>query len=181
MEAAEYIEIENKNRIRVIRSNLFLFVSRGRINTCIAKNLIGCGHINTIQGREFMLVQIEEFIINNLQLIFDLIGWLGVTALLHLDAETLNATLSGLGSSVEVSGDVINAQIDTPGAGGVNAGDLKIRTADVSISGIGSATVWVTDQLNGNISGGGNVRYYGNPQTDVESSGIDQLESLGSK
>ena len=35
-----------------------------------------------------MLVQIEEFIINNLQLIFDQIGWLGVTALLVFENAT---------------------------------------------------------------------------------------------
>jgi membrane protein DedA with SNARE-associated domain len=35
-----------------------------------------------------MLVQIEEFIINNLQLIFDQIGWLGVTVLLVFENAT---------------------------------------------------------------------------------------------
>ncbi len=35
-----------------------------------------------------MLVQIEEFIINNLQLVFDQIGWLGVTALLVFENAT---------------------------------------------------------------------------------------------
>jgi len=104
----------------------------------------------------------------------------GQFVLNHLEAETLNVTLSGLGS-VEASGAVTNARIDIPGAGSVNAGDLQIQTADISISGFGGATIWVTDQLNGNISGGGNVRYYGDPQTDVETSGVGQFNSLGSK
>lgn len=54
---AEYFGIENKNRIRVIRSNLGLFVSQGRISTCIAKNPIECYRIYTIRGKEFILVQ----------------------------------------------------------------------------------------------------------------------------
>ena len=98
----------------------------------------------------------------------------------QLKAESLNITLSGIGS-VEVSGEVTNAKIDIPGAGNVNAGDLKVQTANTTISGVGNATLWVTDQLTGNISGGGNVSYYGNPQTDVETSGIGQFKSLGSK
>jgi hypothetical protein len=63
----------------------------------------------------------------------------------------------------------------------VNGADLKIQTANVTISGIGGATLWVTDQLTGNISGAGNVSYYGNPQTNTNSSGIGKFESLGSK
>mgnify|MGYP001544829252 FL=1 len=35
-----------------------------------------------------MLVQIEEFIINNIQLIYDQIGWLGLTALLEFENAT---------------------------------------------------------------------------------------------
>jgi hypothetical protein len=98
----------------------------------------------------------------------------------QLKADSLNITLSGLGS-VEGSGEVTNARIDIPGAGSVNAGDLKVQTVDVTISGLGSATLWVTDQLTGNISGGGNVSYYGDPQTDVETTGLGQFKSLGSK
>jgi len=98
----------------------------------------------------------------------------------QLKADSVNITLSGIGS-VELSGQVSQARIDIPGAGSINFGDLQIQTANVTISGVGSATIWVTDQLTGNISGAGNVSYYGNPQTDVETSGIGQFKSLGSK
>jgi len=98
----------------------------------------------------------------------------------QLKADSVNITLSGIGS-VELSGQVSQARIDIPGAGSINFGDLQIQTADVTISGVGSATIWVTDQLTGNISGAGNVSYYGDPQTDVEASGIGQFKSLGSK
>lgn len=97
-----------------------------------------------------------------------------------LNADSLNVTLSGLGN-VEASGDVKQAWIEIPGAGSVNAPDLKIQTADVSISGFGSATIWVTDRLTGTISGGGNVSYYGDPQTNVETTGLGQFKSQGDK
>lgn len=98
----------------------------------------------------------------------------------QLKADSLKTVLSGIGN-VEVSGEVTQAQIDIPGAGSINFGDLKIQTANATISGLGSATLWVTDQLNGNISGAGNVSYYGDPQTNTESTGLGQFKSLGSK
>jgi len=97
-----------------------------------------------------------------------------------LMADSLNITLSGVGN-VDVSGGVTTAQIDIPGAGNVAAADLEIQTADVNISGFGSATVWVTDQLTGSISGGGDVSYYGDPRVDTQTSGLGQFENLGDK
>jgi hypothetical protein len=104
----------------------------------------------------------------------------GQVELGYLNADSLNIMLSGVGN-VEVSGEVTKAWIDIPGAGSVNASDLKIQTVDVSISGIGGATLWVTDRLTGTISGGGTVSYYGNPQTNTETTGLGSFKSLGSK
>jgi hypothetical protein len=63
----------------------------------------------------------------------------------------------------------------------VEAPDLQIQTANVSVSGLGGATLWVTDELSGEISGAGSVSYYGDPQTNTQSSGIGGFKSLGSK
>jgi hypothetical protein len=82
---------------------------------------------------------------------------------------------------LDISGNASQATIDISGAGGVNASDLKLQTASINISGLGSATVWVTDQLSGEISGAGSVSYYGSPQTNTSSSGLGQFKSLGSK
>lgn len=95
-------------------------------------------------------------------------------------ADGIEITVSGLGG-VDIAGEVTHASIDITGAGGVNAGDLKCQTADVTISGLGTATVWVTDELTGSISGSGNVRYYGEPTTNTQSTGLGNFESLGSK
>lgn len=98
----------------------------------------------------------------------------------QLNAESVNINLSGLGN-VEISGEVTRTIIEISGAGSVNAADLKCQTADVNIPGLGGATLWVTDQLTGNISGGGSANYYGNPQVDTETSGLGQFKSLGNK
>lgn len=98
----------------------------------------------------------------------------------QITTDSLSIDLSGVGG-VEISGEAAETSIDVSGAGGVNAPDLKARTANISISGLGSVTVWVTDQLTGDISGGGSVSYYGNPQTNTSSTGLGKFNSLGEK
>ena len=104
----------------------------------------------------------------------------GRIAFTGLSVDSLSLTLSGAGD-VELEGSADTAVIVISGAGNVQAPDLKIRTADVSLPGFGSATVWVTETLTGSISGAGNVEYYGNPHTDFKTSGLGVFKSLGSK
>ena len=98
----------------------------------------------------------------------------------QLTAENLTVSVSGLGD-VDIAGEVLSAKIEIPGGGSIQAPDLKIGTADVNISGLGDATLWVTDRLTGNISGGGSVSYYGDPQVDTNVSGLGDFNPKGSK
>lgn len=98
----------------------------------------------------------------------------------QLNADSIDILLSGVGN-VEVSGEVIRAEINISGTGSIHASDLKIQTCEVDLSGLGGATLWVTDQLSGLISGGGTISYYGNPQTDTETTGIGEFKALGNK
>jgi hypothetical protein len=104
----------------------------------------------------------------------------GKVQLNQLTADILNVNVSGLGS-VDIAGEVGQATINLPGAGTVNAPDLKIKTANVTIPGLGNATLWVTDQLTGTISGAGTISYYGNPQTNINKTGLGSYKSLGNK
>ena len=95
-------------------------------------------------------------------------------------AEQLDVTVSGAGS-IKIEGQVTQASIDIPGAGSVNGSDLKCQTATVNISGLGGATLWVTDQLSGTISGAGSVSYYGNPELKTTTTGLGTFNDLGDK
>jgi hypothetical protein len=125
------------------------------------------------------LAEVEMASLSTSTLTLDMSG-AGHVLLSELAAQDVDITVSGLGG-IEVAGEATHATIDIPGAGEVDAGDLECQTADVTISGLGTATVWVTDELTGTISGAGNVRYYGDPATNTESTGVGQFESLGSK
>jgi uncharacterized protein YceK len=107
-------------------------------------------------------------------------GGAGKLVLSDLSADSIDITVSGLGS-IEIAGHVTRQQIEISGAGAVENADLECQTAEVNIPGLGSATIWVTSQLTGTISGGGSVRYYGSPQTNTESAGLGKFESLGNK
>jgi hypothetical protein len=104
----------------------------------------------------------------------------GLLQVSQLATDELNVTLSG-GGKVELAGEARQATVELSGAGEVNSPDLKIQTANVSLPGLGKCTLWVTEQLTGNISGAGNVSYYGNPKTDVTNTGLGSFKSLGSK
>jgi hypothetical protein len=104
----------------------------------------------------------------------------GSLSLANLKVDNLDITVSGLGNTV-VSGTATSASMGLSGAGEIQAGDLQCQSVKITISGLGSATIWATDTLTGNISGGGNVRYYGSPKMDTKTTGFGNFESLGSK
>jgi len=104
----------------------------------------------------------------------------GVTSIDKLSAEDVTANLSGLGN-ISLAGTASSLKADLSGAGELNAADLKVSTANVTISGVGTAIIWVMDELIGDISGAGSVRYYGDPKTNTQSSGVGSFEALGSK
>jgi hypothetical protein len=112
---------------------------------------------------------------------FDMtISGTGKIDLKGLELEDLDLSLSGMGD-VTFSGAAESAAITLSGAGNVNAGGFKLRTARITLSGAGNATLWVTGKLNGEISGAGNVEYYGKPETDVNTTGVGRFKSLGNK
>ena len=122
-------------------------------------------------------VQVETLTTSNMDLT---LSGAGKVQMNQLSAENLKVNLSGAGG-LDLTGSAALATIDISGAGSVNAPDFKIQTATITISGLGSATVWVTDTLTGNISGAGSVSYYGTPQANTNSTGLGQFKSLGNK
>ncbi len=97
-----------------------------------------------------------------------------------LQANRLEVTVSGLGG-VSIAGKAAEQQVEIPGAGSVHNGDLECAVASVRVSGMGSAKLWVTETLTGEISGSGSVTYYGDPQTTLSTPGLGSFKALGSK
>jgi hypothetical protein len=97
-----------------------------------------------------------------------------------MDVTALRVTVSGAGK-VAVSGSARSQEVDLSGAGDYEAADLESEEAVVELSGVGSATVWVTGRLDASLSGVGNLGYWGSPDVDRAVSGAGSINSLGEK
>lgn len=103
----------------------------------------------------------------------------GSINLAGLTADSLKVDISGLGNLKVGAGQLSDQTIVINGGGGYEAPDLASKQANVQIPGLGSATLRVSDLLQVKISGGGQVRYYGNPQVEKEISGLGSVEKIG--
>lgn len=100
---------------------------------------------------------------------------------LELEAKKLELDLSGA-SSVTFKGTARQLQADLSGAGNLEAYELQVRDATVNLSGIGSAEVYVTDNLQAKVSGVGGIRYKGEPSNiQRQVSGVGSIEPAGTK
>jgi hypothetical protein len=107
----------------------------------------------------------------------DLTGF-GSIKIDELKTKSLEILISGAGN-IDIAGVADRQRIRISGAGKYEAGDLLSQDTDVIVSGLGGATVWVEDNLSVVISGGGNIDYYGNPQTKRTITGLGNMNSRG--
>jgi hypothetical protein len=66
--------------------------------------------------------------------------------------------------------DKLDASIS--GAGYLDAIDLKTKSCDISIQGVGAGSVYATESLNATISGVGKIRYKGDPHVYKKIEGV---------
>ncbi len=98
----------------------------------------------------------------------------GADIYLDVESRTLKLHCSG-GADIKISGSTDQLTAQASGGGDINAKKLVAKYVDVSASGGGDITVYVTESLEASASGGGDVYYSGSPQNIQihESSGGD--------
>jgi hypothetical protein len=74
----------------------------------------------------------------------------------------LRVVLTGVGS-ITLSGSVDTYEARLDGVGGIDAENLGTRLSTIDIGGTGDCRITVSEELNGTISGFGNIYYAGNP------------------
>jgi hypothetical protein len=104
----------------------------------------------------------------------------GDIELINIDAESLAFSLSGAGN-IEADGIVDDLHLRISGMGSFKGEDLETLDASVRISGAGSATIWVENELDASISGAGSVNYYGDPDVSKSISGVGSVTQVGEK
>ena len=96
----------------------------------------------------------------------------------NLSADTLRTEMPGAGKIV-IDGKVGDQSVTLAGAGNFSGHKLKSKTAKVTLSGVGSAQLWVTGELDVTIAGVGSVEYYGNPLIKQSVTMLGKVTSLG--
>jgi hypothetical protein len=89
---------------------------------------------------------------------------------LEIYAKEIEANLSSAGDmSLTGEADILNAHLSS--AGDLNAYDLKVREADISVSSAGDADINVAEKITARASSAGDINYMGNPKyVDAHSS-----------
>lgn len=95
-----------------------------------------------------------------------------------LKADRLETEIPGAGK-IRVEGEVKDQSVVLAGAGNFSGHQLKSKTAKVVLSGVGSAQLWVTDELDVTIAGVGSVEYYGSPRIKQSVTMLGKVTSLG--
>jgi hypothetical protein len=94
---------------------------------------------------------------------------------LAVDSNTFEFNLSGSGD-VKLKGSSDSLVIKLSGSGDIEAGGLKSKNANVSVSGSGDVSVNCNESLTARVSGSGDIKYTGNAEKrDVKVSGSGSI------
>ncbi len=80
-----------------------------------------------------------------------------------VDAGLFEVHLSGVGE-VTIAGRCGNLEARVSGVGELNAEDLRCAVADVSLSGMGEASIYAREAASAEVSGMGEINVYGSPK-----------------
>ncbi len=93
---------------------------------------------------------------------------------LSIDVQDFNVLISGEGD-IEAIGNATTQSIRISGDGDVKCFDLKGEEGDIDIEGMGMVEINVSENLNINIAGTGDIYYKGTPEITRKISGIGNI------
>jgi Putative auto-transporter adhesin, head GIN domain len=101
----------------------------------------------------------------------------GETKIKRINTDKFVLNYEGVGA-VAAQGNVKNLTITAKGIGEINAQQLKARSAEVSLNGLGAVSVHASESLNANVNGIGSLTYYGKPpQLKTSATGLGHITS----
>jgi hypothetical protein len=135
-------------------------------------------HVTAVDMDRFVLAGVGSAYLSNmtgnqLSLISSGVGSVECSG---LNVDALSSTVSGVGG-VSTEGLVDEQIVTVTGVGDYSGADLASRLATVTIGGLGSVTVRVSERLVVTFSGAGIVYYIGDPV--VERTGTGRVEKIG--
>ncbi|HLP73750.1 MAG TPA: head GIN domain-containing protein [Bacteroidales bacterium] len=82
---------------------------------------------------------------------------------LEVTADEIHLDISSSGD-ITLNGNAAMLEADLSSAGDLNAYDLQVKEADISVSSAGDADIHVTDKITARASSAGDINYRGNPR-----------------
>lgn len=95
----------------------------------------------------------------------------------NAEAVNFNGVISGSGS-INLNGSAQNTDLTISGSGSFKGKDFKTKSANITVSGSGNASIHVEKSLKGTISGSGSIRYDGNPEITETRSGSGRISKI---
>jgi hypothetical protein len=110
---------------------------------------------------------------------FDHSGFGGNDVVVEASVPSLQGIdVSGSGD-IEADGRTDRLSLDVDGSGDADVADLVARTARVTVSGSGDASVRADDELDLRLDGSGDIEYRGNPRVTKEDDGSGDIKRAG--
>jgi carbon monoxide dehydrogenase subunit G len=95
-----------------------------------------------------------------------------------LDVPALNVSMSGA-CTITLKGRSDSASVKASGASTYKAEDFQVNMYQISMSGAGTANIYVVDEMSVSMSGAGKLQYKGDPQkTHINISGAGSVSKL---
>ena len=126
-------------------------------------------HLGTAEGTSFASTTEITFRVSVRHLTELSMSGVGHAQAVGLHTERLSILMDGV-SSVEAEGKVDFQDVEINGAGRYLASDLLSRHARVSLDGVGTALLHVSERLDARVAGPGVVEYYGDPVVTADTS-----------
>lgn len=79
-----------------------------------------------------------------------------------VDAEDFRADLSGVGS-LDLEGVCGSFKAHVSGVGDLDARELKCKSVDIDVSGVGEASIYASEEVDASVGGIGSISVYGSP------------------
>jgi hypothetical protein len=98
----------------------------------------------------------------------------------EINFDVLKSDLPGAGK-LTISGKCKEQFVNLTGAGSYMADDLESDKTRISLTGVGSARLWVNGELDAAITGVGTIEYYGEPEVKQSVAMMGTIRSLGKK
>ncbi len=96
----------------------------------------------------------------------------------NLAADSIAVTISSSGNLEIEGGQAQKQSIHISSSGEYRANTLASTSADVTLSSSGSATIRVSNKINGSLTSSGNVYYIGNPQVNISTTSSGRAEQI---